>query len=298
MKKIVLTGASGLLGAALCDHWSSGIVGEVQVMRVGRASPGHAVDVTWDQLASTPSLLEGVDAVVHLAGESIAARWTRSTQERILQSRVATAQQLVHCLQQVRKPPSVFVSASAVGYYGNRGEEVLTERSAPGKGFLADVCQQWEASSLPLQYLGVRTAHVRLGTVLAKKGGALAKLVPLFRWGLGGRLGSGEQFFPWISLDDAAAIFNAVLWDESFSGPVNAVSPHPTTNAVFTQTLGKVLQRPTLLDVPACILRLMLGQMGEELLLSSARVLPEVLEHHRFSFAHPELEGALRAILI
>lgn len=242
--------------------------------------------------------LEGFDVVIHLSGENIAdARWTPGKKALIRNSRINTTGLLAKTLAKVERPPKTFISASAVGYYGNRKDEILTESSAPGRGFLAEVCQSWEGACSAVSDRGVRVANLRLGLILSVHGGALMRMLPLFRLGLGGVLGSGRQYMSWISLDDVVGIIQHAMVDDALSGPINAVAPQMVTNREFTKTLGKVLQRPTILPAPAFALRMAFGEMADALLLSSERVIPQKLINAGFQFAHPELETTLRHML-
>ena len=242
-----------------------------------------------------PAGLEGVDAVVHLAGESIAAvRWTESKKREILESRERGTRLLARSMAQLDRPPATLVSASGVNYYGDRGAELLTEESPPGEGFLARVCRSWEKATEEAEDAGVRTAHFRSGMVLSPAGGALGTMLLPFRLGVGGRLGSGRQYVPWIDLDDHVALILHALSHSSVEGPVNAVGPGPVPNATFTSTLGRVLGRPTLIPVPALGVRALLGEMGEELLLSGQRAVPRKAESSGFDFFSEDLETALR----
>jgi len=235
------------------------------------------------------------DAVVHLAGESIAGgRWTARKKQRIRESRVDATRRLTDTLTRLAKPPAVLVCASAIGYYGSRGDEVLSEESRPGTGFLADVGREWESASAAAIVRGIRVVNVRIGIVLSPAGGALAKMLTPFRLGLGGVIGGGAQWMSWIALDDVIGALRHALGTDALRGPVNAVAPAPVTNAEFTRTLGRVLRRPTLLPMPAFAARLALGEMADELLLSSQRVLPARLLASGFAFRYPTLEGALR----
>ncbi|MFQ5915907.1 MAG: TIGR01777 family oxidoreductase, partial [Nitrospinota bacterium] len=239
-----------------------------------------------------------MDAAVHLSGENIGeGRWTAAKKAAIRDSRVKSTRLLAETLARLEQPPRVFVCASAVGYYGDRGEEVLREESPLGSGFLPDLSLEWESAAEPAVQKGIRVVHLRNGIVLSPKGGALAKMLPPFKLGLGGKLGSGRQYVSWISLDDMVGVIRHALERESLSGPVNAVAPNPVTNAEFTQTLGRVLSRPTVFQVPAFTLRLAFGEMADAALLASARVEPARLLASGYSFRHPELEGALRHIL-
>lgn len=293
---ILISGASGLIGSALVKSLSE--AGHA-VRRLVRREAGPA-EVRWDPAAGRLDAadLEGLDAVLHLAGENIAAgRWTRRRKARIRESRAVGTRLLSRTLAGLADPPGVFISASAVGFYGDRGEGQLDERSPPGSGFLAEVCRQWEAATEPAAGAGIRAVQLRTGMVLAAHGGALAKMLPIFRLGLGGRLGSGRQYVSWITLDDVAGAVGRVLLDETLRGPVNLVAPQPVTNRRFTAALGRVLKRPTWLPAPALALRIVLGQMAEELLLAGARVMPKRLLDAGYQFLHPELEAALRHVL-
>jgi uncharacterized protein (TIGR01777 family) len=236
--------------------------------------------------------------VVHLAGENIATgRWTAQKKARILESRVQGTRLLCEAIMQLVKPPKVFVSASAVGYYGDRGTQLLREESAPGKGFLAEVCRAWEAAAAPVAQRGLRLVYLRLGVVLSPAGGALAKMLVPFRLGAGGVVGTGKQYMPWVALDDVVGAIHHVLTTETLQGPVNVVAPELMTNETFTKTLGRVLGRPTVLPMPAFAVRLAFGEMADPLLLASARVEPARLMASGYTFRYPELESALRSLL-
>jgi uncharacterized protein (TIGR01777 family) len=246
----------------------------------------------------TTDKLNGFDAVIHLAGESIASgRWTDEKKQKIRDSRVHGTELLSTALTQIARPPAVFVSASAIGFYGDRGDELLTEQSSPGTDFLADVCVQWEKATEPAAQKGIRTVRTRLGIVLDKGGGALAKMLPPFRMGIGGKIGSGKQWMSWIALDDVVRALEFVIERETIIGPVNFVAPNPVTNATFTSHLGSVLGRPTFLPVPAFGARLAFGEMADALLLSSQRVEPAQLEKNQFRFQRSNLSDALSHIL-
>jgi uncharacterized protein len=234
---------------------------------------------------------------VHLAGENIAERWTAAKKVRIRDSRVKGTQVLCEALAHLASPPKVLVSASAIGYYGDRGEEILTEESAPGTAFLSEVCRAWEAAADPARQKGIRVVHARFGVVLSTAGGALAKMLPPFRLGLGGVLGSGRQYLSWIALDDAVGAIQHAIVTDALQGPTNTVAPRAVTNQEFTKTLGAVLGRPTAVPFPAFAARLMFGEMADELLLASARVQPVKLAASRYGYRYPELEGALRHLL-
>ena len=295
--RVVVSGASGLVGRRLVTHLRA--AGH----RVGRLVRGSRVaepgDVAWDPGRATidAEALEGAAAVVHLAGENVGAgRWTRAKKERIRKSRVRGTRLLVDALSGLSEPPRVLLSASAVGYYGDRADDWLDESSAPGQDFLAEVCQAWEAEAERAAQAGIRVARFRLGIVLAPEGGALGRMLPLFRWGLGGRLGSGRHYQSWITLHDVVRALEHALNDDQVHGPVNVVSPNPVTNAEFTHALGRALGRPAFLPAPACALRLVLGELAGSV-LSSQRARPSVLQRTGFEFAHPDLGPALRTLL-
>jgi hypothetical protein len=293
--RIAVTGASGLIGGALVRALAA--AGH-RVDRVGRRPPARGTtDIVWDpergQLDARA--LQGVHGVVHLAGESVAGRWTGAVKERIRRSRVEGTRLLVAALAGLAPRPRVLVAASAVGFYGDRGDEPLTEASPPGAGFLPEVCRAWEAATEPAREAGIRVVSLRIGLVLAAEGGALPPILRPFRLGLGGVVGSGNQYWSWIALADLVRVIEKALEDPALAGPVNAVAPDPVTNRAFTRALGRVLRRPTPLPVPAAAVRLLLGEMGQALLLASARVLPRRLEAAGFRYRYPELEGALRA---
>lgn len=302
---IAVTGSSGLVGTALVDALEA----EGQAVRrvVRRRTPplslpqsgegfAEAHEIRWDPAGGTidAANLSGVDAVVHLAGEGLAARWNEPLKQRIRDSRVAGTRLLCETLASLSVKPAVLVSASAVGYYGDRGEEPVDESSPPGRGFLADVCQQWEAATRRARDADIRVVNLRIGVVLSKKGGALAQMLTPFRLGVGGVIGSGRQYISWIELDDLVRVIQFALHAAALSGPVNAVAPEPVTNREFTKTLGRVLGRPTVFPLPAAALRLRFGEMADEMLLGGARVTPHVLSTADFQFAYPQLEPALR----
>ena len=295
--KVLMSGSSGLIGSALRKSLQS--AGE-EVIRLVRSDARGADEVRWDPQAGyiDQAAIEGMDAVVHLAAESIAdGRWTASKKSRIRDTRTHGTQLLCQAVAKTSKKPSVLVSASAVGFYGDRGDEVLTESSSAGSGFLADVCREWEMATTPAAEAGIRVVTLRIGVVLSGAGGALAKMLPPFRLGLGGRLGSGRQYMSWIVIDDLVAAIRFGLAKEQLSGPVNMVSPNPVTNAEFTRAIGKVISRPTLFPVPAFALHAAFGEMADEVLLSGARALPQKLQAAGFKFDFTTLESGLRHVL-
>ena len=294
--KIVVAGGSGLLGSALVPALRAR---GHDVLRLVRHTPAAADEVFWNPAENKldPTRLEGVDAIVNLCGENVGAgRWTDARRERILRSRVEATRALVLALDTLMAKPSVFVNASAIGVYGNRGEEEMTEASSIGHGFLPEVCLAWETHAEGAARRGVRTALLRFGVVLTREGGALAKMLPLFRLGLGGRLGDGRQWMSWVSLEDAVAAILHALTNKECRGPINVTAPEPVTNTEFTATLAQVLNRPAALHVPAWVLRLVLGRgMADEMLLASTRAIPARLHEASFQFRHATLEGALHA---
>ncbi len=295
--KILVTGFTGLIGSKLVQALQS--AGH-EVLGLSRRT-GHKQlrTVQWDPMAGqlNPADLEGLEAVVHLAGETIVGRWTAAKKARILNSRKQGTQLLCETLAKLNKPPRVLVSASAIGYYGDRGAEMLREESTPGTGFLADTSVAWEYATTPAAQQGIRVVRARIGVVLSKEGGALAKMLLPFQLGVGGVMGNGKQYWSWIALEDVIGALQFALMTESLHGPVNLVAPQAVTNREFTKTLGRVLKRPTVFPLPAFAARLVLGEMADALLLSSARIAPAKLVTNGYSFKHGELEGALRAML-
>jgi len=286
-----------LVGKALINSLTSD---GHEIVRLVRGKPSGATEIEWhpNQEKIDTASLDGIDAAVHLAGESIASgRWTDEKKRAIRDSRVKGTALLSDALARLSRPPSVFVSASAIGYYGNRGDELLTEKSAPGDDFLANVCVEWENATIPTIEKGIRTVHARFGIILDAKEGALAKMLTPFRMGIGGRIGDGKQWMSWIDIEDVVNGLKSLIGDSSVNGPVNFVAPNPVTNAEFTKALGRVLSKPTLIPVPAFGARLAFGEMADALLLSSARVKPGVLEEKGFGFRWPLLDDALRHLL-
>ena len=302
---VLVTGASGLIGGALLPYLMAGGHTVARVARPGGRTvrmPGFPLDtVTWDPTGNTPPTagsLEGFDAVVHLAGESIASgRWSEARKQRIRDSRVRGTKALAAELSKLSRPPRVLVAASAIGFYGDRGDENLIETSPRGQCFLAEVCEEWEAATAAARSSGIRTVNLRTGVVTSPLGGALAKMLPPFRMGAGGVVGDGRQWMSWITLDDLLDVILHAIADASLSGPVNAVAPHPVMNEEWTKTLGRVLGRPTLVPMPAFAARAAFGEMADELLLSSTRVIPEKLLAARHTYRYLELEPALRGML-
>lgn len=295
--RVLVSGSSGLIGSAVGDElFARGH----QVVRLVRR-PAGAGEVQWDPVQGIldRSALEGVDAVVHLAGEPIGAkRWTPGQKQRILDSRVKGTRLLAQTLARLEPRPRVFVSGSAIGYYGLRGDEILTEESSPGSGFLAEVTGQWEAATLTAEQAGIRTVHLRTGIVVSARGGAMGRMLPLFKLGLGGRLGRGDQWWSWITLEDEVGIIIHALTEESVSGPVNATAPNPATNRELTKVLARVLGRPAVLPVPRLALALVMGaELTREVILAGQRVLPTVAEATGYQFRSPELEPGLRRVL-
>ena len=294
---IAITGATGLIGTALAASLEDDGHRVVRVVRRPAAGPD---EISWDPAAGRldPADLRGLDAVVHLAGEGIAEkRWTDAQKARIEDSRVQGTDLIARSIAEADDGPAMLVSGSAIGYYGDRGDEVLTEASAPGTGFLADVCRKWEAAATPAREAGARVAHIRTGIVLDAHGGVLAKQLPLFRLGVGGRISSGRQYMSWISLDDEV---RAIRWllDHDIEGPVNLTAPAPVTNRAFTEALAAAVHRPAVLPVPGFAPKLLYGgELVDELLLASQRVLPERLTETGFHFTQPDLAPALQAVL-
>jgi hypothetical protein len=295
--RVLVTGSSGLIGGALVPFLSER---GLAVSRLVRRPPRRPDEIGWDPVAGTVEVraLEGFDAVVHLAGEGIASgRWTRERKASIRRSRIEGTRLLVASLGRLDRRPRVLVAASAIGYYGNRGDEPLDERAAPGLGFLAELARDWEAAASAATSSGIRVALIRTGIVLSRRGGALAKLLLPFRLGLGGPIGDGKAWWSWIAIDDLVASYHLAITDPTLNGAVNAVAPAPVTNAEFTRILSGVLGRPAFLRVPALALRWVFGEMADEALLASARVVPERLREAGFAFRFPELAGALRHVL-
>ncbi|MBN1569720.1 MAG: TIGR01777 family oxidoreductase [Acidobacteria bacterium] len=294
---ILITGASGLIGSTLSSYL---IENNHRVLRMVRKARSSAGEVRWDPSSGILDMeaLEGLDAVVHLAGENIASgRWSAEKKRRIRDSRIQGTRILAQSLARLFDPPKVLVSASATGYYGDRGDEILDEESAAGTGFLASLCSEWEAATEPAVIRGIRVVTPRFGMVLSVSGGAMAMMLPVFRLGIGGRIGNGRQYMSWIAIDDLVGIIDHAIRNESLSGPINAVAPSPVTNREFTAILGHVLSKPAFFVLPAFAARIAFGKMAEEVLLASARVLPTQLKETGYKYKFPDLEEALRHVL-
>ena len=295
--KVLVSGSTGLVGSMLVPFLTTG---GHEVYPLVRRPPSGDDEISWNPATATidREQLEGLDAVVHLAGEGIASRrWTVAQKALIRDSRIQGTRLLCEALAGLKKPPKVFVCASAIGYYGDRGGEMLDESSESGDDYLADVCREWEAACEPAREKGIRVVNLRTGVVLSPRGGALQKMLLPFKLGVGGVVGDGKQYWSWIAIDDLIGAIHHAVTHEELSGAVNAVAPHPPTNREFTKLLGKVLRRPTIFPMPAFAARLALGGMADSLLLASARVLPKRLQETGYEFQFPDLEGALRHLL-
>ena len=296
--RIAVTGSSGLIGSQLVTALNQRGHEVVRLVRRPASGPSEA---TWDPAAGTidTAALAGIDGAVHLAGEGIGdARWSDAHKRRVLDSRVQGTTLLARTMAELSPRPAVIVSGSAVGFYGDRGDEVLTEESSVGTGFLADVVRQWEASTAAAEAAGIRVVHLRTGIVLSRKGGALKRALPIFKAGIGGNLGSGKQWWSWISLDDEVGLIMHALQDESLRGPLNATAPEPATNAEFSKALGRAIRRPVVMPVPKLAIKTLFGrEMAEEMMFASQRAVPERAKGAGYGFCHPTLEQALEAAL-
>jgi hypothetical protein len=295
--QVLVSGSSGLIGSTLCRRLAQD---GTRVLRLVRREARHADERSWDpdrgELA--PAALDGVDALVHLGGESVAGgRWTSERKQRIRDSRLKSTALLADAFRRAAHPPRVFVCASAIGYYGNAARETFTEASPAGAGFLPELCVEWERAAEPARDAGARLVHARIGIVLSRNGGALASLLPIFRLGLGGPVGNGRQWMSWINLHDVVEALGFALLRDELQGPVNLTAPSPATNAEFTRALARVLKRPAFFPVPAVMIRLLYGEMGARLIVEGNRVLPQRLLEAGFRFEHGTLDGAIRAAL-
>jgi uncharacterized protein len=291
---ILVSGSSGLIGNALCRLLEANASQITRLVRTA-STAGH---IAWDPAKPLPpESVSGFDAVIHLAGETIVGRWTQAKKNAIRTSRVLGTRNLAEALARAPQPPQVFISASAIGFYGHRGNELLREESPSGAGFLPEVCREWESATKPAADVGIRTAQMRFGVVLSIAGGALAKMLAPFRLGLGGKIGNGHQWWSWIDLADVVGAIAYVIQNPSIDGAVNIVSPNPVTNAEFTRTLASVLSRPAIFPMPAFVAKRALGEMANELLLASQRVEPAKLLASGYVFQHANLRQSLQAIL-
>jgi uncharacterized protein len=293
--KILVSGSSGLIGTALLLSLQSSGYQVTCLVRGAASGEGH---IGWDPARPlAPESVSGFDAVIHLAGESIVGRWTKTKKRRILETRVQGTRHLAEALAQAPQRPRLLISASAIGYYGDRGEETLREDSSSGAGFLPEVCREWEGATEPAAKAGVRTVQMRFGLVLSPSGGALQKMLLPFRMGVGGNMGNGRQWWSWVDINDLVGAVQHVIKTETLQGPVNVVTPSPVRNADFTKTLASVLSRPAIFPMPAFAARLVFGQMGDELLLASQKVEPAKLMKGGYVFQKPDLRKALEDIL-
>lgn len=296
--KVAVSGSSGLVGSMLVPSLREQGHTVVRLVREAQVA-GEEDRVLWDPASGAfrAERLEGFDAVVHLAGEPIDQRWSQAARERILTSRVDGTKMLVDGLKRLQDPPEVLVSASAVGYYGDRGEAQLEEAAEPGDNWVAGVCEAWEQATEPAARAGMRTVQLRFGIILSPEGGALAKMLPPFRLGLGGPIAGGDQWYSWISRRDAGRAVERALEDEQLEGPVNTSTPNPATNAAFTEALGAALNRPTVFPIPGFAMRMLYGPMADELLMASARMVPAKLEKVGFAWQDPEIGPAFERML-
>jgi uncharacterized protein (TIGR01777 family) len=293
VKRILISGASGLIGSAVVPALEAD---GCEVTRLVRG-PGSANELRWEPMREvSPALVSRFDAVIHLSGENVAGRWTAEKKRKIRESRVVSTRNLAWAIAKAEQPPRIFICASAIGYYGNRGDEIMTEDSVAGAGFLPDVCREWEAAT-HVGMAGVRVVNLRFGIVLSKRGGALKEMLRPFRVGLGGRIGSGRQWWSWIHLDDAVSAVMLAMRTEGLRDAVNMVAPNPVTNAEFTRELASAMKRPAVFAVPGFAAKLAFGEFAKEGMLSSARVVPKKLEENGFQFRYTELRPAIEEIL-
>ncbi len=298
--RIAVTGSTGLIGKALVSELRSAGHSVTRVVRASKAASQRERLIAWDPESGfiDAAALEGHSAIVHLAGEPIFGVWTQAKKQAILDSRVRGTTLLARTIAALRQPPRILISASAVGYYGNRpANESIDEQASKGHGFLADVTEQWESATQLARAAGTRIVNTRFGLVLSPKGGALGVMVPIFQAGLGGKLGAGDQIWSWVTLPDVVGAIRHALAQETLSGPINIAAPGAVSNEEFTRALGQVLHRPTLFTVPAFVMRLVLREMADEMLLSGARIVPRKLLDTGYQFLNPELEPALQSLL-
>jgi uncharacterized protein (TIGR01777 family) len=298
-RKLLFSGASGLIGASLVRAAEAE---RIQTLQLIRREPRKPEEISWNPQAGQPvrdlALLERLDAAIHLSGANISAqRWNAARKREIVESRVGSTRALLKVLMALKQPPATLLCASATGIYGERGDEILDEESPPGEGFIADTCRAWEAEASAASEAGIRVVHLRFGVVLAAEGGALGRMLPVFRLGLGGNLGSGRQWMSWIALNDAVRAIFYILDAGALRGPLNIIAPNPVTNAEFIRALGRSLHRPAMIPVPRFALRLAFGEMADEVLLASTRAVPDRLLQAGFTFELPNLDSALKAIL-
>lgn len=296
--KILITGSSGFIGSELLAYLRGR---GHEVRRLVRKEAQLKDDcILWDPQHHelNPADFEGFDVVINLAGENImGGRWTPEKKRKIKESRVMGTRILCELISRLQYPPRLLISASAIGFYGNRGDEIVSEDSPPGDGFLAEVCQKWENATEPAEKKGIQVVKLRIGIVLSSKGGALGKMLTPFKLGLGGTIGSGRQWTSWISMDDLMGIFLHIIGHSEIQGPVNAVTPNPVTNRVMTKVLGRALYRPTIFPIPSFVVRLIFGEMADEMFLSSTRAAPNILVQTGYSFLYPDLKGAINHII-
>ena len=299
MARVLVSGISGPIGAALIPSLASSGARIARLTRAGsRVGPVAAETIPWDPTKPiSPDVVSGFDAVIHLAGESIVGRWSTTKKAEIRDSRVIGTRNLAEALATAKNKPQVFICGSAIGYYGNRGDEVLNEKSAPGAGFLAEVCREWEAATQPAAEAGIRSVQIRIGVVLSPQGGALGKMLTPFKMGVGGRIGNGRQWMSWIDVADLVGAIHHILKTDLLHGPVNLVAPKPVTNAEFTRTLASTLSRPALFPLPVFAVKLVFGEMGETVLLGSQRVEPAQLMTSGYEFRFSELRDSLENTL-
>jgi hypothetical protein len=294
-RKVLISGASGLIGSAIVSSFAKQ---GCDIHRLTRGQTQEKGAIPWDPSQPVAEAsVSGFGVVVHLAGENVFGIWTNEKKRRIRDSRNIGTRNLAEALARARQKPQIFICASAIGYYGNRGDEILTEESGPGTGFLAEECREWEAAATPASDAGIRTVNIRVGVVLSRAGGALSKMLPAFRMGFGGKIGTGKQWLSWIHIDDLVAAVAYLADHDSMRGPVNVVSPNPVTNAEFTRILARVLSRPAFFRIPEFALRVALGQAAEELLLSGQRVIPARLAASGYSFQFSDLKDAIKDLL-